>query len=285
MAGRVRDCVHPSHASKSAQLAALDELIVTPPPLQGRMWPGRQSSLASSAMDTYAIVSPGTPRSFSGQSNLSTKTLPSTPVTPLESGFERYAPIASYEGEDTSSSSVTTPARSTFSDSLPESSSVASAIDLNSFPTPPSTANHQFENAHQVQRNGHKVEALEKLRFARRGLSEEEKQARKERTDVIVKSYIRDNDKFVKKLRQLREKATGNQKFLDSIDEMMDKALMRRHRIAIEGERIHYNLDRHVENNGTERAYDEGLLNLAACVVVEKERREVGTKKVVSWAS
>jgi uncharacterized protein Yka (UPF0111/DUF47 family) len=80
-----------------------------------------------------------------------------------------------------------------------------------------------------------------------------------DRVDESVKAYIRASDDFVAKLLVLRDKATGQPQYTDSIDEMMQKAAQRRMRIAIEGERAYAKLARQVKNASAELGHGNSV--------------------------
>jgi hypothetical protein len=98
------------------------------------------------------------------------------------------------------------------------------------------------------------------------------------RIDESVKAYIRASDDFVAKLLVLRDKATGQPQYMDSIDQMIQKAAQRRIRIAIEGERAHAKIVRHVQNAGAELGHRHmvAVIGFAACMNNMGERLDKG---------
>lgn len=130
-------------------------------------------------------------------------------------------------------------------------------------------------------------QATEKSEATHKEMAETKKREWLERTDAVVRGYIRENDQFVRRLVQLRDKSVGNEKFLNSIDEMLNKATLRRQRIALKGERIHKKIERRVAVNEAEKGYENALLRLASCVIAEdqkEEHRQVAKSiRPVSW--
>lgn len=141
--------------------------------------------------------------------------------------------------------------------------------------------------AHQTAEEAQAGEsqAIEKPADSGGETSEAEKRAWLERTDVVVRGYIRENDQFVNKLVQLRDKSVGNEEYLNCIEEMMDKATKRRQQIAIEGERLHKKIEKRAAINEVEKDYENALLRLASRIIAEGQEQEQGGRTVrpVSW--